>query len=90
MQPAELQRVLRSERGLTYGASAEYQALKQAGDFAANTDTRSDATAEVLKVIVEEITKLQRERVSDALMAGPPQPPNRTTPGIRESCGLSG
>jgi zinc protease len=60
-----LQRVLRSERGLTYGASAEYQALRQAGDFAANTDTRSEATAEVLKVIVEEITKLQRERVSD-------------------------
>jgi zinc protease len=60
-----LQRVLRSERGLTYGASSEYQALRQAGDFAANTDTRSEATAEVLKVIVEEITKLQRERVSD-------------------------
>ena len=60
-----LQRVLRSERGLTYGASAEFQALRQSGDFAANTDTRSDATAEVLRVIVEEITKLQRERVSD-------------------------
>ena len=44
-----LQRVLRSERGLTYGASAEYQALRQAGDFAANTDTRSEATAEVLQ-----------------------------------------
>ncbi len=60
-----LQRVLRSERGLTYGASAEFQALRQSGDFAANTDTRSDATAEVLRVIVEEITKLQRDRVSD-------------------------
>ncbi len=60
-----LQRVLRSERGLTYSASAEYQALQQAGDFAADTDTRSDATAEVLRVIVEEITKLQRERVSE-------------------------
>jgi len=60
-----LQRVLRSERGLTYGASAEFQALRQSGDFAANTDTRSDATAEVLRVVVEEITKLQRDRVSD-------------------------
>jgi zinc protease len=60
-----LQRVLRSERGLTYGASAEYQALRQSGDFAANTDTHSDATAEVLRVIVEEITKLQRDRVSE-------------------------
>jgi zinc protease len=60
-----LHRVLRSERGLTYGASAEYQALQQSGDFAADTNTRSDATAEVLRLIVEEITKLQRERVSD-------------------------
>ena len=60
-----LQRVLRSERGLTYGASAEFQALRQSGDFAADTDTRSDATAEVLRVIVEEITKLQRDRVSE-------------------------
>ncbi len=59
-----LQRVLRTERGLTYGASAEYQALRQAGDFVADTDTRSEATAEVLRVIVEEIAKLQHERVS--------------------------
>ena len=59
-----LQRVLRTERGLTYGASAEYQALRQAGDFVADTDTRSEATAEVLRVIVEEIAKLQHDRVS--------------------------
>jgi zinc protease len=64
-----LHRVLRSERGLTYGASAEYQALQQAGDFAADTDTRSDATAEALRLIVEEITKLQRERVSSRELA---------------------
>jgi zinc protease len=64
-----LHRVLRSERGLTYGASAEYQALQQAGDFAADTDTRSDATAEALRLIVEEITKLQRDRVSPRELA---------------------
>ena len=44
-----LYRVLRTERGLTYGASADYQALRQAGDFVADTDTRSEATAEVLR-----------------------------------------
>jgi zinc protease len=60
-----LHRVLRSERGLTYGASAETQALQQAGDFAAETDTRSEATGEVLRLIVDEISRLQRERVSD-------------------------
>jgi zinc protease len=64
-----LHRVLRSERGLTYGASAEMQALQQAGDFAAETDTRSAATAEVLRLIVDEISRLQRERVSDRELA---------------------
>ncbi len=33
----------------------------QAGDFAADTDTRSETTAEVLRLIVDEIAKLQRE-----------------------------
>ena len=35
-----LHRVLRSERGLTYGASADFNALKQAGDIVAQTNTR--------------------------------------------------
>lgn len=60
-----LHRVLRSERGLTYGAEADMQALKQAGDFAADTDTRTETTAEVLRLIVDEIMRLQRERVND-------------------------
>jgi zinc protease len=64
-----LHRVLRSERGLTYGASAEVQSLRDAGDFAADTDTRSDATAEVLRLIVDEIGKLRRDRVSDRELA---------------------
>jgi zinc protease len=60
-----LQRVLRSERGLTYGASADIQALKRTGDIAAETDTRSEATIEALRVIVDEFSRLQRERVSE-------------------------
>ena len=59
-----LQWVLRSERGLTYAASADIQALRDAGSFGAETNTRSDATAEVLRVIVDEISRLQREPVS--------------------------
>ena len=39
-----LHRVLRSERGLTYGASADLNALKEAGDIVAETDTRSEKT----------------------------------------------
>jgi zinc protease len=60
-----LQRVLRSERGLTYGASAELEALKHAGGIVAETDTRSQATGEVLRISVDEIWKPIREPVGD-------------------------
>jgi zinc protease len=58
-----LHRVLRSERGLTYGAEADTQAFKQAGDFVAETNTRTETTAETLRITVDEISKLQRQRV---------------------------
>jgi zinc protease len=57
-----LHRVLRTERGLTYGASANMDTFKGSGNVVAETDTRSDATGEVLRLIVEEFFKLQRER----------------------------
>lgn len=60
-----LQRVLRSERSLTYGASADVQALKQAGGVVAETDTRSDATGEALRIVVEEFWRIQRDRVHE-------------------------
>ncbi len=64
-----LHRVLRSERGLTYGAEASTQSLKQGGDFMADTDTRTETTAEVLRLIVDEFHKLQRERVDERELA---------------------
>ena len=60
-----LQRVLRSERSLTYGASADLQALKQAAGIVADTDTRSDATGEALRVVVDEFWRLQRDPVNE-------------------------
>src|SRR5204863_9995369 len=59
-----LHRVLRSERGLTYGASADMQTLKQSGHFVAETDTRTETTGEALRLVVEEYSRLQRERVN--------------------------
>lgn len=59
-----LHRVLRSERGLTYGATADLEARKQTGDFLASTDTRTDTTGEAVRLMVEEVGKLQRDRVS--------------------------
>src|SRR5205814_2947069 len=64
-----LHQVLRTARGLTYGAQAEFDTLKESGDFQAQTNTRSDATAEVLRIIVEEFWRLQRERVSERELA---------------------
>jgi zinc protease len=58
-----LHRVLRSERGLTYGASADTEARKQAGDYVAETDTRTDTTGEVLRLMIDEFAKLPRDRV---------------------------
>ena len=49
--------MLRSERGLTYGASADLNALKDAGDIVAETDTRSETTGEALRLIVDEIVR---------------------------------
>ena len=57
--------VLRTQRSLTYSASAETAARRFGGDILAKTDTRSDATAEVLRLTVDEIARLRRDRVSD-------------------------
>jgi zinc protease len=58
-----LQQVLRSQRGLTYGASADLDTYKFAGGIVAETDTRSSSTAEALRIMVDEVTRLQREPV---------------------------
>jgi zinc protease len=60
-----LHQILRTERGLTYGAQADMDTLKESGDFEAQTNTRSDATGEVLRLIIDEFWRMQRERVSE-------------------------
>jgi zinc protease len=65
-----LHQVLRTERALTYGAQANMDTLKQTGDFEAETNTRSDATGEVLRLIVDEFWRMQRERVGERELDG--------------------
>ncbi len=60
-----LHQVLRTERGLTYGASADFDTLKESGAIEASTNTRSQATSEVLRLMVDEFWRLQRERVGE-------------------------
>ena len=64
-----LHRVLRSERGLTYGAAADLNALKDAGSIIAESDTRSETTGEALRLMVDEMWRLQRQRVSERELA---------------------
>jgi zinc protease len=65
-----LQQVLRSQKQLTYGASADLDTYKLAGAVIAETDTQTKSTAEALRVVVDEFTRLQRERVNDGELEG--------------------
>jgi len=62
--------VLRSQKQLTYGASADLDTFKWAGAVIAETDTQTANTAEALRVVVDEFTRLQRERVSEGELEG--------------------
>jgi zinc protease len=48
----------RVNRGLTYGANAIFTGALYAGDFVADTYTRTEATVETTKVILDEIRKM--------------------------------
>jgi zinc protease len=65
-----LHRILRSERGLTYGASAAADGMMEAGDVMAQTDTRTETTAEALRLVVDEFARLQRQRVQARELGG--------------------
>jgi len=65
-----LQQVLRSQKQLTYGASADLNTFKWSGAVIAETDTQTSTTVEALRVVVDEFTKLQRERVGDGELEG--------------------
>ena len=62
--------VLRTARSLTYSATADLSGRQFGGDFIAKTETRAPATAEVLRITVDEIARLQRERVQRRELAG--------------------
>jgi len=64
-----LHQVLRTARGLTYGAQADFDTYKDSGDFQAETNTRTAATGEVLRLIVDEFWRLQRDRVNERELA---------------------
>jgi zinc protease len=62
--------VLRTDRGLTYGASADVRAYKNAGDIVAQTNTRSPTTGQALRLMVDEYARLQKEPVDGGELRG--------------------
>jgi zinc protease len=62
--------VLRTDRGLTYAASADVHALRDTGSFMAETNTRSATTAEALRLMMDECARLQRDAAESRELAG--------------------
>jgi zinc protease len=62
--------VLRADKGLTYGASADLQTFKFSGGFVASTNTRTETTGEALRIMIDEMWRLQRERVDPRELRG--------------------
>ncbi len=58
---SRLNRAVRVERGLTYGAGGGYYPMNMAGVFRIGTFTKNESTAETVKVIFEEIKRLRTE-----------------------------
>ena len=54
-----LQQILRTRRGLAYGASAGVQAYRRLGHIVAETETPPEAAGEALRVMVGEFLRLQ-------------------------------
>jgi zinc protease len=58
-----LNRTLRVDRGLTYGAYATIVPRRGPGSFYSTTDTRTEKTGEAVKLVFEEIVKLRASDV---------------------------
>jgi zinc protease len=56
-----LNRAIRVERGLTYGARGGYYAQNMEGDFKVSTFTKNESTAETIRVILDQIKRVRTE-----------------------------
>ena len=61
---ARLNREIRIERGLSYGAGSSFAARQDDGMVAAQAQTRNDAAAEVVSLILAEVTRLSAEQAT--------------------------
>jgi len=66
---ARLNQEIRIRRGLSYGSGSNLDARRAAGPFVASTQTRNDAAAQVLGLILAEMRRLGAEPVPAAELA---------------------
>lgn len=59
-------KTLRSQQGLTYGASSELVCNRFSGSWAVKTSTRTSATAKALETILEQMKRLRERPISTA------------------------
>ncbi len=62
---SRLNDTIRVKKGLTYGAFGGYTAQALSGDFTISTFTKTDSTAETVKVALDEIRRLQAEQPTE-------------------------
>ncbi len=60
---------VRQKKGLTYGASSGFNSHKLAGDFEASTSTRTEATVEATKLVVDLIGRMATGAVTPEELA---------------------
>ncbi|GAB1430518.1 hypothetical protein MASR2M18_13510 [Ignavibacteria bacterium] len=63
---ARLNRILREEKGYTYGAFSFHDAKKYAATLNAALSVNHDATGESVKIVLDEIARMQHERIEAA------------------------
>src|SRR5205085_1087446 len=66
---ARLNQEIRIRRGLSYGAGSGIEARRAPGPFAASVQTRNDAAAEVLGLVLTEMRRLGAEPIPAAELA---------------------
>ncbi|MEJ7618635.1 MAG: insulinase family protein, partial [Pyrinomonadaceae bacterium] len=62
---ARLNQEIRVKRGLSYGASSALEVRREIGPFIAATQTKNASAAQVATVLIDELTRLSRDPISE-------------------------
>jgi zinc protease len=66
---SRLMKVIRAEHGKTYGATSTFDRNLEKGSFVVATSTRTSETVETIKLVIDEIAKMDKEGPTQAEVA---------------------